>query len=218
MPIFYLAMALILAACSQPGGDRADSGSVRPPTKQATLPSGGSQEAVRMQLYTPPPEFPLQFTTYLPEEWEATASQDGRAQAIHVTQRTPDPTGERAFLHFVVAAPDQYEGGARETVRAVAESYGVPGNRTEVQPIQQHTWPVVEFGFTSRGTIREPVTGWVALGCQAGRWFHIIVQSPVGPEGEAFRTRAEQVLTEWQWADGRGLDGAGGGARQSCRR
>ncbi len=218
MVILCLVMALLLAGCSQPGGNRADSNAVRPPEAQATLSSGGSQEAARMRPYTPPPEFPLQFTIRLPEGFVAAVGPEGPAQAIHVTQPTTDSKGDRAFLHFVVAAPDQHEGGARETVRAIAESYGVPGNRTEVQPIEQHTWALVEFGFTSRGTIREPVTGWVALGCQAGRWFHIIVQSPVGAPGESFRAGAEQVLAEWRWPDGRSLDEAGEASLQGCRR
>ncbi|HEX2189020.1 MAG TPA: hypothetical protein VHG51_09005 [Longimicrobiaceae bacterium] len=58
----------------------------------------------------------------------------------------------------------------------------VPGNRTELEPVRRHPWPTVEYPIDSRGTLREPLAGWVALGRHAGRWFHLVVQYPASLE------------------------------------
>lgn len=76
----------------------------------------------------------------------------------------------------------------------------VPGNRTELEPVRRHPWPTVEYPIDSRGTLREPLAGWVALGRHAGRWFHLVVQYPASLE-EWFVPRADRILDAWRWTD-----------------
>jgi hypothetical protein len=176
-----------------------------------TLDTPGGSENVTLHRYVAPDDFPLPFTTFIPADFEARPRLDGDAQGIAFFREMERQRGDSALVYLVVLPPETDEDGARELVRTVAERVRVPGNRTELEPIRQHEWAVVEYPIRSRGSLAEPVEGWVALGYQAGRWYYLIARSKseVWPQ---FGPLVERILAEWEWT-GAGEGSAAGDPR-----
>ncbi|MBW3630210.1 MAG: hypothetical protein KY464_13035 [Gemmatimonadetes bacterium] len=111
-----------------------------------------------------------------------------------------DERDDRAFLHFVVAPESFTEARGRVFVRQAAESYRIPGARTQVQPVPPPSWAVVKYPIESRGVRGAQITGWVALGRHNGRFFHMLLQHPEWAE-ERVAGQMQQILDTWRWKD-----------------
>lgn len=193
------ALLLALAGCGRPearvegtgGGAAADASS-----------------AVPVQPYRSPPGFPLPFRTVVPEVFSAGAELEDGGGDVRFAWREEEVNGDSAFLYLRVLPEGTPEGRAREIVRTAAERLRVPGDRSELQPLERHPWAVAEYPLRSAGTAGEPIQGWVALGSSRGRWFYVIAQAPaaVWPR---FEPQAERILSGWRWAD---RDSPAGGA------
>lgn len=187
-------LCALLAGCGRE--EKSDAASqAAPQIRTAVVQVEGTPDTIPLQRYESDPGAPLPFTTYLPAGIREDTVIGGREYAVKfVSEQDP-----RAWVHVFVHPPEQTEGGAREDIRAVAESYGVPGVG-EVEPSQRYPWTAAEYRFRSRGTVTPPLAGSVALGRHAGRFFHVIVQYPV-EFGDGFLPRARLILDEWRWRD-----------------
>lgn len=154
--------------------------------------------------FSAPAEVSIPFHTTVPPGVAAQVLPTDSGSAVRFVATWGDERDERTFLHFAVAREGTNEQVARETVHAVAESYRIPGDREELEPIPPQPWAVLKYPIRSAGTPGEPITGWVALGSHEGRWFHIIVQQPEDLE-EEFAPIVDQILNAWEWADGQPL-------------
>ena len=184
---------LFLAACGREG-DAPAARQTPPATRSATIQVEGETDTVTVQSYESPPDAPLAFSTSLPAGMRPEAVAETGSAVKFISEADP-----RAWVHVFIHPPEQPEDQAREDVRAVAESYGVPGVG-EVEPSERYPWAIAEFRFRSRGTTAPTLAGSVALGRHAGRFFHIIVQYPV-EFGDGFVPRAQRILDEWRWRD-----------------
>ena len=187
------AAAALLAACS---GDAE-------PRERDAEPGGADAQP---QLYSPPAGFALPFRASVPPGVVVDALPAESGDAIRFVGMSGDERDERAFLHFFVSPPGAGESGARELVHAAAESYRIPGDRSELQPVQGPAWAVETYPIRSRGTLGEAISGWVALGRHRDRWYHVVVQHPLELE-EEFGESVERILDSWIWADGTRLGG-----------
>lgn len=159
------------------------------------------------QRYVSPPGFEPAFTTVLPADVRAEQAQveEGPADVIRFFSYAGGEKHDSAFVQMFVWPQGQSADAAEEVVRTAAERVRIPGDRTELQPIQRHPWATVEYEIQSVGTAGEPVMGWVALGRHGARWFYVIAQAPERLH-RTFLPKAEAILEQWRWRDtGQGL-------------
>ncbi|MEW5930076.1 MAG: hypothetical protein AB1941_21685 [Gemmatimonadota bacterium] len=190
-------LACLAAACSDsdPPAERAEG------ARRAAPPPG---DVAPPRPFVAPPGFPLPFSTSVPGALRVETLREGAGDGVRFVSYAGGERRDSAFVYLYVHPPSTPEAAAREIVRTAAERVRVPGDRTELDPVHRRPWAVVEYRIRSRGTVRPGVAGWVALGRKGDRWFHLIVQHPVGMES-AFVPRAERLLSTWRWADGSGL-------------
>ena len=194
-----LALAVLLAAC----GREADPPPQQdiPVTQSADIQVEGEIEEVSLQPFQSPPDFALPFATSIPASMRAQPLPADSGDAV----RFVDSGNPAAYLHLFVQPLGYTADAAEENIRAVAESYGVPGVG-EVEPTERFPWALAQYRFERRGSTAPPVAGFVALGQHAGRFFHVIVQHPL-EWGDGFVPRARLILDQWRWADtGGGLE------------
>lgn len=198
------ALAFLAMSCTDPREPPAPAGegAERPASVRTVL--AGTAEPQTLRLYTSPTDFPLPFSTYVPETMRVEALRDGRGNGIRFVSYLGGARHDSAFVYLYVYPPATPEAAAREVVRTAAERFRIFGDRTELEPVHRRPWAVVEYLIRSQGTIRPGVSGWVALGRQDDRWFHVIVQHPVEMEA-SFDPRAERILSGWRWSGGEGL-------------
>lgn len=162
------------------------------------------------QRYVSPPGFEPAFTTVLPADVSAEQGEveEGPADVIRFFSYAGGEKQDSAFVQLFVWPPGQSADAAEEVVRTAAERVRIPGDRTELQPIQRHPWATVEYEIQSVGTAGEPVMGWVALGWHDGQWFYLMAQAPERLH-RTFLPKAETILERWRWRDtGQGLAAA----------
>lgn len=189
-----LGLALAAGCADDPAGE------IRPTSKRASFVAEGRTEQSLLSLYNSPPGFPLPFSTYVPQGMRVETAAAG---AGYVVSFTPHPGGERdgsRFMHLFVHPDTVRFDDAREVARTVAERVRVPGARAEAAPAREHPWAAEELAVRSEGSPDEPVSGWVALGSENGRWFHFAVQHGAD-DGGSFSRNVERILEEWRWTD-----------------
>jgi hypothetical protein len=170
---------------------------------------------VIVDAYRTAPDFPLPFATIVPRGFSTESRVwDGGATATF-TWRSGERRSDSAFVYLHVLPASATAGQAREIVRTAAERLRIPGDRTELQPVEQHRWAQLEYPLRTVGRFSgTQVRGWVALGLHAGRWFYVISQAPAD-DWSQFGPRAELILSGWRWVGGDGetstvpLDSAG---------
>lgn len=203
-------LVLLLAAAGACGGESGDAAppvaehAARPATLTAELPFDGRTRTVPLRLYQPPDGFPVGFSTYLPSDVRAERSAEGDGDVVSFVWGPGGAGRESSFLQLFVYAPDITESAAREVVRTAAERFRIPGDRSELQPVDGPAWATVTYRIVATGTTRPPLTGSVMLGRRDGRWFHLLVQHPAA--ATAWVPRAAEILSRWRWADGTALD------------
>lgn len=190
------ALALLAWGCGEEGGE-VDAVGQRAAVAPATIETPAGGEAIDLRRYVAPGDFPLQFSTYLPSDFEAEFPLEGNDSAIAFTwERGEQP--DSAFVRLFLLPPGQSEDAARELVRTVAERVKVPGDRAELDPVQRHDWAVVEYPIESRGIVGESVRGWVALARAGDHWYYVFAQAP-SELWPRFEPRAELIMQGLRW-------------------
>lgn len=189
------------SAAGRPGPDTLDE---RPATLVDTLVVEGMPDPREMRLVESPPGFPLGFSTYVPADWRADEISSGEGDAVRLARNaggTEDPVA--AFVLFVYPAGAS-EADARALAEQVASSRG-----DQVEPLADpDPWALEALRF--RETTGDPpgrITGWIEVGREGGRLFHVLVYHPA-EYGDGMGPTVGALVRHWRWdASGRGLGG-----------
>lgn len=141
-------------------------------------------------LYRTPADFPIPFSTYVPEDMVAQASSSGEGESIRFIANFGGQLIEDAFMNAFFFPAGTTESEAIERAREVAGA-------TSADPQRAASFPwaleVYELGGADR-------FGSVAVGEHAGRYFYLITSYP--PEfGDGMGPRLDRILEEWRWGD-----------------
>lgn len=214
-PLRPMLAALLLAGCvpgdaaeraaddgAAPGSPppTADSSAVarseeRPEEVQGSIVLEGLREPMRYQLFRAPPDFPLQFSTYVPEDMVVERGQAADGAEVRFVANFAGRREPRATLS-VLAPPPLNAAQARALLRTAARLQG------PVEVVQRPTfaWALEEYRF--RGVGGE--VGRVALGRNRGRFFLVTVRYPA-EMGDGMQPRVRRILDEWRWRGGGAL-------------
>lgn len=214
------ALALGIACGEAPAGDGAGTGgaSVRDSPAPAvgggqnglssgaaggtdTLMLEGSPQAVAVRRWSTPDEFPLPFSTILPERVRASTGTEGQlAWARFEFDGVP---ADRAWMRMLVLDDGLTRPEALSRARAVASDFGPIVSRgieyTEGENAPDYEWAHQSWGLT--GVVHdEPVTGSLSLGRHGERFFTIMQIYP--PEyGDGVGPRFQYILEHLRWRD-----------------
>lgn len=177
------------------GGDQqpdpARIGMDRPERAEAIILIEGMGEPVPIRLFSTPADWPLQFSTYHPEDWVAEAVTGDGGAVVRFTVAYGGHRNDDAYLEVVVYPAGTDEASARRRAADQAADLGIAelagGDRW-------YPWSLAEYGG-----VAEAAQG-LALGRHGDGWFHVRWHYP--PEhGDGFGPRQALVLDEWIWAD-----------------
>ena len=207
-----LALAALpaLAACGDRPGKEDDDGAApgaagigaeapapdtaRPPADTGTLVVAGKPETLAFRLYESPADFPLRFSTYVPEDVIVeTTSVEGR-DAVRFTGTYNGARVDDEFLWVLFYPVGTPETDARRAADEIARARGgtpVPGRN------RRYPWSLAEYEL-ALGQPPARLLGTLALGRHAGRYFHLVIAYPER-ERDRFLPRAHRILDEWRW-------------------
>lgn len=184
----------------------------RPAARTDTIELEGMPEPIHLTLFRAPDEFPLPFTTYVPDDMEPVVPGD-EARAVGVGgggsvrfvaafggQRNPD-----AFVHLLVFPRGTDRNEAVALARGYTASRGVPVSRGAVplsseEAERRMPWAFESFAFRYQSE-GQWFLGAVGVGEHDGRLFQIVRHFP-GDYADGFGPRAGLVMESWHWADG----------------
>lgn len=197
--LLLLPLVVSLAACNgefaddpAPAPDEVEPPGPPPAVVQDTLWIEGMAEPVEMHLFEPEGVFPLQFWTYLPENWAAEEYPEEKT----VVFAPRGPLRERAFIsvRFYPAGMDQEDAFQRMRVRAVSDAQAT-GQTATLLDEPEREWALIEKVFEGL-----PVVGRASLTAYRGRFIEVKVRYPV-EAGDGFEPRETAILESWRWAD-----------------
>lgn len=169
-----------------------------PPTKDVTISLEGSDEKMTFRLFLAPPDWPLGFHTYYPDDW--IAEPDQKDSAVRFVTNYGGRRNDDAYLLVRLFPKGTKEADAREAARSIAEKLGLSESSDEGEG-----WAIVEY--ESRGSADTYAD--VRLGEEAGVYFCVVERYPA-EFGDGFGPRAHELLdVEWRWS---GSDKAIGGS------
>lgn len=187
------------AASDGPASARADS-------RTDTLRIEGVPEPITLRLFRADDDFPLPFTTYVPEEMAA--STDESEGTAHFTAEFGGVRNEDAFIHLYVFPPDTHLEEAVALAKGYKTGRGIPVSRgieliaDELMPPHMD-WAVQGFRFRYEGE-DGVYAGTIGVGRHQDRHFMLLRHYPA-EYGEGFEPRADLITDTWNWADGTGL-------------
>jgi len=216
----FPALALLagLAAC---GGDAPESGPMTaveeegapaPETKTATVVVRGRDTAAEtgqavelaFKRFDAPPDFPLQFATYVPEDLIVETLKAGKAEGVRIISNIGGHRKESAYFWAMFHPPGTAEARAREAYAGLVEKRGNPAEVPE--RARRFAWALAEHEFRYQPRQGETRVGRLALGRRGDRFFHLIIEYPEDLAGE-FVPRINRVLEDWRWKDDGGRIG-----------
>lgn len=208
-----LVAATTVVACERTGGGAPDGAATTAggdtaldttATPVDTIRVEGEPQAIRVADYRSPAGFPLAFATRLPERIdparEESDAPDGAA--LRFTMNGTDPNAE-VYLRVVPLSPDLGRNDALARMRAIATDFGPIGSRgleyTEGPAPRRYDW--ADTAYRLRGQVgSQQVTGYLALGHHAGRFFYVMELFPT-EYSEGVGPRFDYVLRHWRWTD-----------------
>lgn len=169
----------------------AGAGMDRPETAETAILLEGMEETIPVRLFATPSDWPLQFSTYHPEDWVAEASTGAGGAAVRFTVAYGGRRNDDAYLEVAVYPAGTDEAEARERLAGLAADLGI----AEVpEGERRYPWSLAEYAAAG-----DVVQG-LALGRHGGGWFHIRWHYPA-EHGDGFGPRQALVLDQWIWAD-----------------
>lgn len=190
-------------------GDREE----RPATRTDTVLIEGAPEPITTELYRPPDDFPLPFTTYVPQDMHATA--DPSERTAHFTAAFDGARNEDAFIHLYVFPPDTPEQEAIALARGYKAAQGIPVSRgieiisDELRPPElQNAVEAFRFRYQSEEKWFGGIVGVARLG---NRHYMLVRHYPL-EYGDGFIPRADLIFRSWEWADGSELQDSTAGS------
>ncbi|SDK19446.1 hypothetical protein SAMN05421823_102110 [Catalinimonas alkaloidigena] len=167
----------------------------RPERLVDSLQIEGMMEPVRLHLYTAPEDFPLGFSTYLPEDMSAEPVSSDEGDALRLTSNpSGEADGPQAGLTFFVFPERTSEAEATQRAQEVATGGGETSPDTLPTDLP---WMRAFYLHTAPGGAH---TRSVRLGTYQGRYFYFMEEYP-SEMSEGFGPRVRLVLREWRWQD-----------------
>jgi hypothetical protein len=203
-----------LVACGAPGEEPAGDGDAAPPaapvapgTSTAEPRPGerlipveieGFEEELRFVLYRSPEDFPLPFSTYIPEAMEAEMGRRNDAHEVAFVAAFSGARNESAALRVHVHGPAATESDAAALLAELAAELG-----TELVAAPQEEgfdWAIRQFRNVAVPFRADAAEGVMALGRRGDRFFSIAIHYPA-EYGDGLGPRVHQILQEWRWED-----------------
>jgi hypothetical protein len=186
-------MARDTAAVVTAPQDTAPAGSARPrpETIRDTVMIEGIAEVETASLVSTPANFPLPFSTYLPEGMRAEFADDGsRVRFIAAFGGTVNPDA------YVQVSPAM--GDARAAADSIIRS--ARGSAAEVSHADAPSWAEGAARFMYRNTAGDLVSGRVTSARHSGRVFHVVHHYPA-EYADGMGPRIDRILRHWRWED-----------------
>lgn len=175
------------------GEDPPERPSPRAATIEDTVMLEGNPEPMTLRLFRPAGDFPLPFSTYVPEFLTGSTVTPGEPPEVRFTPANPTDFTRTAVISFVVYPAGTTEAQARGIARGAAADRGTV---TDLE--RPHAYAADGWRFRGSGTPGAALTGWVELGRRGDRWFHILVQYPA-EMGDGMGPRVVTILEHWRW-------------------
>lgn len=189
-----------LAPSGAPAMDAAvDPNAPAPEAKTSTIAVAGGTAEISFKRFDAPAGFPLQFTTYVPEDMIVETLRAGKADGVRVVVNFGGKRNENAYLWALFHPPGTDEAKARETYQGVVARHGEPAELPERQ--RRFAWALAEHEFQYQPTQGETRIGRLALGRRGDRFFHLVIEYPEDLAAE-FVPRVNRILEDWRWKDG----------------
>lgn len=171
-------------------------GAERPDTVEGVINLEGSREPMTYHLYRSPADFPLPFSTYVPEDMVAEEVEAAGAREVRFVAAFGGVRNEEMHVRARFPLAELGTEEARERAREIAEAMG------SIEPAAEgrHPWALESYRVDGEGSR----VGSVSLGRHGSRYFFVVMQYPA-EAGDGFGPRARRILDEWRWSGGGGL-------------
>lgn len=156
----------------------------------------GSREPMTYRLFRSPEGFPLPFSTYVPADMRAEATDPDEGDAVRFVAAFGGVRNQAMYLSARVLPEGLATAQARARARETAEGMG------RARPGKGGSFPWALDWYRVEGAGSR--VGAVALGRHRGRWFLVVTQHPA-EAADGFVPRAARLLDGWRWAEGGGL-------------
>ncbi len=209
---FILCFGLLVSACDRPSPEtpRAASEDAIPPEEQAaaanmeqgtetyglpaerqdTITIEGMPTPMTMKRFVAPNRFPLQFSTFYPEDMIGQVLSSGEGEVARFTANFGGTLQNNAILQFFTFPVETTREDARILTQSEVENHAEWRETSSSYPWALYTW-----AYSG-----HDLTGETILGEHAGRFYQIQIAHP--PEmGDGFAPRAEAIIRNWQWRD-----------------
>jgi hypothetical protein len=168
----------------------------RPPQKTVTVSMEGMDEELRLVRYDAPSDFPLRFSTYIPEDMVAERWPSGEGDAVAFVAAFGGQRNEAAAMRVIAHREGATAVEVEEILGQLALDLGTELVASTEEP--RFDWSVREYRSVPGRTQRDGPHGYMAVGRRGDRYYTVAVHYP--PEyGDGFAPRTHQILQEWRW-------------------
>lgn len=170
-----------------PGGAGMD----RPEEAERTILLEGMEETIGVRLFATPALWPLEFSTYHPDDWVAEAFLGERGPVVRFTVAYGGRRNDDAYLEVAAYPTGIDETAARRRLADLASELGL-----EQVSDRDHRYPWSLAEYVGTGGVVQGL----ALGRHGDQWFHVHWHYPA-EHADGFGPRQALILEEWIWAD-----------------
>jgi hypothetical protein len=170
----------------------------------------GMADTLEFRLVRAPRDFPLPFSTYVPDDMDAEFTERDGRHVVHFTARFAGRVEPRARLSVHAYPPGTPVEQAQSELAAYLSGLfpddspirGPEYERaTPIEPASGYAWAANETRFeVPRADAPGTLTGRSGVGMHGDRAFHFVIEYP--PEyGDGMGPRVDAILDEWRWED-----------------
>lgn len=169
---------------------------VRPSDKRVPISIEGVEEEMRLVLYESPSDFPLVFSTYIPEDMAAERWRGTEGDAVAFVAVLGGQRNEAAAMRMIVHRAGATEYEVVEILTELARDLGTDLEAPPNGP--RFDWSVREFRNVAHPAREDAAQGFMGIGRRDNRYYTIAIHYPA-EYGDGFGPRANRILQEWRW-------------------
>jgi hypothetical protein len=170
----------------------------RPATKRGVRMIEGTADTVQLELVRAPADFPLAFSTYVPEGIDVESATSDAGHSLKLVAAFDGRRNERAYLQFFFYPEGTTRAVARSNIEVFVSGLNPEVDRTE--SVTPYPWAIEQSNFTYPHE-QQVFLGGIALAQRGNAMFHFLRHYP-GDYGDGMASVISIVLGEWRWADG----------------
>lgn len=158
-------------------------------TKEVVIQIEGMAETVPVRLLSAPDEFPISFSTYIPDDMRVDTIYSDEGITLQITAAFGGNYNAEAHVSIFAFPAATTKDQAEQTVFSF-----------DAEPVEEkrYAWPEAEY------QLQGARSGFLALASHEETWFYILAAYP--PEyGDGMGPRIHLILDEWQWSSGEPL-------------